>query len=71
MPIKTFDDLASLAEHFVSHVFRDIANDTLLVQDQMNNTWHRYRWTHGRREIKFLETVGGELPIMVQVYPTL
>ena len=44
-------------------------DDSLLVQDEMNNVWHRYAWTHGQREIKFRETLAGELPIMVQIYP--
>jgi hypothetical protein len=70
MPIKIFTSLPDLAEHFDGVVYRDTGNDTLLVQDEMHNVWHRYRWTQGRREIKFWETLmGGELPIMVQVWP--
>jgi len=69
MTIKTFDSLADLSEYFDSNVFRDIMDDSLLVQDEMNNVWHRYAWTHGQREIKFRETLAGELPIMVQIYP--
>ena len=70
MAIKTFDTLQDLGEHFAREVYRDIVNDSLLVQDVTNNIWHRYAWTPGKREIKFCETLlGGELPIMVQVYP--
>jgi len=69
MAIKTFDSLADLSEYFDSNVFRDIMDDSLLVQDEMNNVWHRYAWTHGQREIKFRGTLTGELPIMVQIYP--
>ena len=69
MAIKTFDDLQSLSEHFDHPVFKDTLDDTLIVYEQMVNTWHRYRWTPGHREIKFVESMSGELPIMVQVYP--
>lgn len=72
MAIKTFDTLKDLADHFASEVYRDPLNDSLLVQDITNNVWHRYAWTPGHREIKFRETLlGGELPIMLQVYPKL
>lgn len=72
MIIKTFDDLASLSERYDSIVFQDINDDTLLVQDRVNNTWYRYRWARGRREINFLEELSGsELPLMTQVYPTI
>ena len=72
MAIKTFDTLQDLGEHFDSEIYRDIMNDSLLVQDVTNNIWYRYSWTPGKREIKFRETLlGGELPIMVQVYPQL
>lgn len=70
MAIKTFATLRDLAEHFDGVVYRDTLDDSLLVQDVVGNVWHRYRWSQGRREIKFWETVlGGELPIMVQEYP--
>jgi hypothetical protein len=70
MAIKTFASLRDLAEQFDGVVYRDTLDDSLLVQDVVNNVWHRYRWTQGRREIKFWETLlGGELPIMVQEYP--
>ncbi len=72
MAIKTFDTLKDLADYFDDVVYRDIVNDSLLVQDVTNNVWHRYTWSPGKREIKFRETLlGGELPIMVQVYPRL
>ena len=72
MAIKTFDTLYDLAEQFDGFVYRDTLDDSLLVQDVVNNVWHRYRWTQGRREIKFRETMlGGELPLMVQVWPKL
>jgi hypothetical protein len=72
MAIKTFHSLKALADHFDGTVYRDTLNDSLLVQDELNNVWHRYTWTQGRREIKFRETLlGGELPLMVQVYPAV
>ncbi len=70
--IKTFDSLKRLAEHFDGIVYRDTLNDSLLVHDPVNNIWCRYVWAQGKREIKFRESLlGGELPIMVQVYPAL
>ena len=70
MAIKTFDSLHVLAGQFNGLVFRDTGNDSLIVQDVINNVWHRYAWTQGKREIKYRETLRGEeLPIMVQVYP--
>lgn len=70
MAIKTFDSLHVLAGKFNGLVFRDTANDSLIVHDVINNVWHRYAWTQGKREIKYRETLRGEeLPIMVQVYP--
>ena len=72
MAILTFDSLRDLSENFDSPVFEDTLDNSLLVQDTMNNVWHRYHWSHGRREINFLETIsGGELPIMLQTYPRL
>lgn len=68
---KTFDDVPAIYEHFGSPIYRDMADDTLLVHDDVHFIWYRYKWTHGKREIKFLESVEGELPIMVQVYPTI
>jgi hypothetical protein len=70
MTIKGFASLPDLAEHFDGVVYRDTLNDTLLVQDVVNNVWHRYAWTQGKREIQFRETLlGGELPILVQEWP--
>ena len=71
MAIQTFDSLYDLSEHFDSPVFEDITDDSLLVHEQMQSIWHRYRWTHGKREIRYQETFSGELPIMVQIYPKL
>lgn len=72
MAIKTFHSLKALADHFDGPVYRDTLNDSLLVQDELNNVWHRYAWTQGQREIKFRATLlGGELPLLVQVYPAL
>lgn len=72
MAIKTFDTLKTLANHFGALVYRDTLDDSLLVQDAVNNVWHRYRWAKGRREIKFVETLmGSELPLMLQIYPEL
>lgn len=72
MAIKTYATLMDLAEGFDGVVYRDTLDDSLLVQDVTNNVWHRYRWTAGKREIKFWETLlGGELPLMVQEWPRL
>ena len=70
MAIKTFDTLPELSRRYNGPVFRDIVNDSLIVQDVINNLWLRYAWSQGKREIKYRETLRGEeLPIMVQVYP--
>jgi len=71
MAIKTFDSVRSLSEHFDSPVFRDITNDTLLVEDVTHSRWHRYEWTHGQRELTYRESFSGELPIVTQIYPAL
>ena len=72
MAIQTFDDLQMLSEHFDSVVYTDTLTGALLVEDVRHNVWHRYTWTPGKREIKFRETIaGGELPILLQVYPKL
>ncbi|GEM_PF-961656 len=72
MAIQTFDDLQMLSEHFDSVVYTDTLTGALLVEDIRHNVWHRYTWTPGKREIKFRETIaGGELPILLQVYPKL
>ena len=63
---------ARRCRRFDDVVYRDTLDDSLLVQDVVNNVWHRYRWTQGRREIKYWETLlGGELPLMVQEWPRL
>ncbi len=69
MVFKTFDDLPALAAAFGGLVFRDIADDTLYVQDTRHNAWHHYRWVPGKREIVYLERMEGALPLVTQVYP--
>ncbi len=69
MVIKTFDSIEALAQRFDSEVFQDISDETLYVYRRADNAWYRYRWTSGRREIRFLEQCTGELPLVVQVYP--
>lgn len=71
MAPKTFDDVPAIYERFQSPVYRDMADDSLLVYDGTHFLWYRYRWTHGRREIKYVESLEGELPIMVQIYPAM
>lgn len=67
--IKTFDSVELLGERFESEVFQDVSDDSLFVYRRADNTWYRYRWTSGKREIRFVEETSGELPIVVQVYP--
>ncbi|HRW04552.1 MAG: hypothetical protein KDE53_10960 [Caldilineaceae bacterium] len=72
MAIRSFHSLKALADHFDGVVYKDTDDDSLLVHEVMNNAWHRYAWTHGKREIKFVESLmGGELPLLIQVYPAL
>ncbi|MEZ4861889.1 MAG: hypothetical protein R3C14_11290 [Caldilineaceae bacterium] len=71
MAIQNFHSLQALAQHFDSVVYQDTLDDSLLVNDTLNNIWHRYAWSHGRREIKFVESLSNDLPILVQVYPPL
>ncbi len=72
MAVQAFHSLAALAEHFDGVAYKDTSDDSLLVHEVLNNHWHRYTWTHGKREIKFVETLAGnDLPILVQVYPAL
>ena len=72
MAVQSFHSLQALAEHFDGVVYKDTVDDSLLVHELINNNWHRYTWTHGKREIKFVETLAGnELPILLQVYPKL
>ena len=72
MAIRSFHSLKALAEHFDSVVYKDTSDDSMLVHEVLKNTWHRYAWTHGKREIKFVESLnGGELPILLQIYPIL
>lgn len=67
--IKTFDSVSMLGERFESEVFQDISDESLYVYRRADNSWYRYRWTSGKREIRFVEEITGELPIVVQVYP--
>ena len=67
--IKTFDSVAMLGDQYESEVFRDISDESLFVYSRVNNAWYRYRWTSGNREVRFVEEIDGELPIVVQVYP--
>ncbi len=69
MPIKSFDSLAELGDYFDSEVFRSIDDDTLFVFDNRQYHWLRYRWSQGRRELRFVEEVAGGLPIVTQAYP--
>jgi len=72
MAVQSFHSLKALADHFDDVVYKDTRNDSLLVHEVLNNQWHRYTWTHGKREIKFVETLNGsDLPILIQVYPPL
>lgn len=72
MAVQSFHSLKALAAHFDDVVYKDTRNDSLLVHEVLNNQWHRYMWTHGKREIKFVETLNGsDLPILLQVYPPL
>jgi hypothetical protein len=67
--IKSFDTVKALGDRFESEVFEDIDDGTFCVYDRTNNVWHRYRWTPGRREIRYVGEITDGLPIVVQVYP--
>jgi hypothetical protein len=69
VPIKTFDNIQSLSEWYDAIVFRSISDDTLFVEDMREHRWYRYRWTRGRREVKFVEEHEGALPLVMQIYP--
>ena len=69
MPIKTFDSIAVLSEYYSSEVFRCIDDDTLFVFDNRQYRWLRYRWSQGKREVRFVEEVSDGLPIVTQIYP--
>ncbi len=69
MSIKTFDSLADLGDYYSSEVFRSMDDDTLFVFDNRQYRWLRYRWSQGRREVRFVEDVTGGLPIVTQIYP--
>lgn len=69
MPIKTFESVEALGEWFDTEVFRSISDDSLLVQDKREHRWYRYRWTRGQREVKFVEELAGDLPLVTQIYP--
>ncbi len=67
--IKTFDNVELLGNSFQSEVFQDVTDDDLFVFRKVDNLWYRYKWTSGKREIRFAEEISGELPIVVQIYP--
>jgi hypothetical protein len=69
VPIKTFDNVQSLSEWYDAVVFRSISDDTLFVEDTREHRWYRYRWTRGKREVKFVEEYEGALPLVMQIYP--
>jgi len=69
LAIKTFDSLAALGDYCGGEVFRSMDDDTLFVFDSRQYRWLRYRWSQGRRELRFVEEVLGGLPIVTQVYP--
>jgi hypothetical protein len=69
MPIKTFDSVQALGEWYGGEVFRSISDDTLFVQDRREYRWYRYRWTRGKREVKFVEEHEDALPLVTQIYP--
>lgn len=69
MPIKTFDSVADLGDYYSSEVFRSMDDDTLIVYDNRQYRWLRYRWSQGRREVRFVEELSGGLPIVTQIYP--
>lgn len=71
MPVKGFDSVADLGDAFDTEVFRAVSDDMLFVFDRGKNAWHRYRWTRGKREIRFVDTHQGELPLVTQVYPSI
>lgn len=71
MAIHTFDTLASLSEWYQSEVFQEISAERLYVHNRRENHWYCYKWASGRREIMFVEEVGGDLPLVMQVYPEL
>lgn len=69
MAIKTFGSLSDLGDYYRGEVFRSIDDDTLFIFDSRQYRWLRYRWSQGRRELRFVEEVVGGLPIVTQVYP--
>ena len=69
MPIKGFDTVEALGEHFAGEVYRGVGDETLFVFDSVANCWHRYRWTRGKREIRYLGPLATDLPLVVQIYP--
>ena len=70
------EDLAN-GTNTVSHtsgldeVFQEISAERLYVHNRRENHWYCYKWASGRREIMFVEEVGGDLPLVMQVYPEL
>lgn len=71
MAIKVFESVDTLGAHFNGEVFRSVEDDTLFVFDKRHNAWLRYRWTRGKREVRFVEEFEGGLPLVTQIYPAL
>lgn len=67
--IKTFDTIESLGDRFGGEVWQEIGGENLFVYNKVDNTWYQYRWASGRREIMLVGRTGGDLPLVLQVYP--
>lgn len=71
MHVKGFDSVTALGKYYGGEVFRSIADDRLFVYNSRQNVWLCYRWTRGKREVRFVGEHPGELPLVAQVYPRL
>lgn len=71
MHIKGFDSVNALGEYYGGEVFRSVADDMLFVFSARQNIWLRYRWTRGKREVRFVGEHLDELPLVTQIYPQL